>query len=123
MRLGYSNLYWINGTESTPSEKLWNATASKGWSSDGYDFKTWKTIGDKDDGSITEDPKLDVTTFQFAKDSPALLKIGFEPIDISQIGPTISTTTSSKLSLLYKKKMMGEAVYEKLVEAEMIRLS
>ena len=117
-----SNLYWINGTEATPSEKLWNATASKGWS-DGYDFKTWKTIGDKDDGSITEDPKLDVTTFQFAKDSPALLKIGFEPIDISQIGPTISTTTSSKLSLLYKKKMMGEAVYEKLVEEEMIRLS
>ena len=76
----------------------------------GFDFKTW-TMSGKDTGSITEDPKLNTTTFQFYKDSPALKKIGFKPINISLIGPS---------SIAYKRRMIGKEVFEHLVQEELV---
>ena len=54
----------------------------------GMDFEQWQAKG-QDKSSIVTDPLfVDIAKadFRLQKDSPAL-KLGFEPIDLSQVGP------------------------------------
>jgi len=53
-----------------------------------YSLKQWQKLG-RDQHSVVADPKfrnLDKRDFMLAKDSPAW-KLGFEPIDLSRVGP------------------------------------
>ena len=101
-----NNLYWIDGDEATALGLLWNTTASHQWVQ-GSDFSTWSSgTSRKGCGSIVADPQLNTSNFRFAKTSPALTKIGFEPIDISKIGPVTN--------VLYMQEMVGKDVLEML---------
>ena len=101
-----NNLYWIAGDEATSLGLLWNTTASHHWVQ-GSDFSTWSSgTSRKDRGSIVADPQLNTSNFRFAKTSPALTKIGFEPINISKIGPMPNS--------LYMQELVGKDVLELL---------
>ena len=94
------------GDEATALGLLWNTTASHHWVQ-GSDFSTWSSgTSRKDRGSIVADPQLNTSNFRFAKTSPALTKIGFEPINISKIGPMPNS--------LYMQELVGKDVLELL---------
>ena len=79
------NLYWDgNSSITTP---LFNATGSDVAAGDGEGFGAWQAAG-KDSGSLLADPEFDSTTlFTLKPASPAITKLGFEPIDINKVGP------------------------------------
>ena len=73
-------MYWHGNTStSTP---LFNATGGSG----GEGFTAWQDAG-KDPGSVLADPQFDSTSAFTLKPSSPAFHLGFQPIDISKVGP------------------------------------
>jgi hypothetical protein len=81
------NLYWIVGTDMNKIESMNLFNDTIGYKN-GVNFNTWTKLDRKDDNTILANPELNTSNFKFDnKNSPAITKIGFQPIDISKIGP------------------------------------
>ena len=85
------NLFWA-GSAAASELPLFNATSHGAES-----FSDWQAHG-KDAGSLLEDPKF-TAPYQLSKDSPAVAKLGFIPIDLSRVGPRAAAVGAADVRL------------------------
>ena len=78
------NLYWDGNTSTTAPMFNFTGSAAEG-------FSTWQAAG-KDAGSILQDPQfVGEGKFTLKKSSPAIGKLGFQPIDLARLHRSLST--------------------------------